>query len=218
MFQEIEHTNWHGAGKDAEEIRCVLVRTRDELSALGADILGDRDYPVVGLTLREYEEAPVLPARDVRSVVGSPAQIYLVADDELLRGLGEMVGARLRLDRGSARIWWPGCGARRCDPADHPAVFALESEALADTLEDFCYQFDLTRPRVRGRINLIEDGSAFLQHELDRAHEQTRKIQERLRDAQIEGHRQRTRAEAAEERLAAVLGSVERALGSVERD
>jgi hypothetical protein len=208
MFQEFEQVGGHGCGREAEEVGCVAVLTREDLSMLAADILGDREHPVVGLTLCDCEEAPVLSPRDVRAVVGSRASIYLVQDDELLSELGEMLGLSLKLDRGSARIWWPGSGARRCDPADHPVVFALESEDPADTLEDFCYQFDLTRPRVRGRINLIEDGRAFLENELDRAHEQSRKIHERLRDAQIEVHRQRLRAEEAEAHLATVLGYV----------
>lgn len=208
MFQEFEQAGGHGCGREAEAVGCVAVSTREQLSILGAEVLGDREHPVVGLTLGVYEDAPVLSPRDVRAVVGPQASIYLVEDDEMLIGLGEMLGSNLRLDRGSARIWWPGSGSRRCDPADHPVVFGLKSEDPADTLKDFCYQFDLTRPRVRGRINLIEDGRAFLENELDRAHEQSRKIHERLRDAQIEVHRQRLRAEEAEAHLATVLGYV----------
>jgi hypothetical protein len=204
MFQEIEHA--HGGGREAEGAGCVAVRTREDLCALGADILGDRDYPVVGLTLSLYGQEPVLQPRAVRSVVGQQARIYVVGTDELLAGLGEMVGARLKLERGTARVWWPGSGGRRCEPADHPVVFALDGEERSETLEDFCYQFDLTRPRVRGRINLIEDGRAFLEHELARAHDQQRRVHERLRDEQIESHRQRVRAEVAEAHLAAALG------------
>jgi hypothetical protein len=204
VFQDIEPSS--GAGKDVPGAGCMVVETREDLCALGADVLGERDYPVIGLTLRIYEAEPVLAPRDVRFVVGQRAHIYLVSEDEMLRGLGEMLGSRLRLDRGAARVWWPGSGARRCDPDDHPVVFALEGEDRDDTLEDFGYQFDLTRPRVRGRINLIEDGRAFVEHELARVNEQNRRMHERLRDAQIEGHRQRMRAEQAEAQLASALG------------
>jgi len=205
VFQDIEHAHG-GFSAGGEDGGCISIGTREDLCVFGADILGERDYPVVGLTLSEYERAPVLAPREVRSVVGQRAHIYLVSEDELLMELSEMVGASLKLDRGAARVWWPGSGGSRCDPTDHPVVFALEGEDRAETLEDFCYQFDLTRPRVRGRINLIEDGRAFLEHELARAHELQRKLHERLRDEQIESHRQRTRAELAETRLAQTLG------------
>lgn len=207
MFQDTEHSQ--GGGREAENAGCVQIATRDDLYLLGADILGERDYPIVGLTMREYEHEPVLPPKDVRAVVGHRARIYLVAEDDLLLELGGVLGAELKLDRGAARVWWPGSGGRRCEPTDHPVIFALEGEENSETLEDFCYQFDLTRPRVRGRINLIEDSRAFVEHELERANEAQQRLHERLRDQQIETHRQRTRAELAEARLAHALRLVE---------
>jgi hypothetical protein len=187
---------------EASDSDCLAVETMDDLRCLSADVLGRREQPVVGLTLDANEDAPVLACGDVRAVVGPGVRIYLIFSDDLLFGLRQMLGGRLAIDRGMARIWWPGAGAR-CDATDHPAVLALEDEPYQLTLGEFALRFDLTRPRVRGQIRLIEDARAFLEHELGRAREQNRRVHERLRDAQIECHAQRTRAEAAEASLAA---------------
>jgi hypothetical protein len=186
---------------DATDSNCILVETPRDLRDLCTDIVSDREEPVVGLTL-DVDGGPVLACSDVRAVVGPGVRIYLVFDDDLLYELREMLGPRLAIERGVARIWWPGASAR-CDPADHPAVLALEGEPNWVTLEEFAHQFDLTRPRVRAQIRLIEDTRAFLEHELARARARDHTVHERLRDAQIECHRLRTRAEAAETSLAA---------------
>ncbi len=186
---------------DAPDSNCIPVETPGDLRRLCTDILSDRKEPVIGLTL-DVDGEPVLACSDVRAVVGPAARIYLIFNDDLLYGLREILGRRLAIDRGVVRTWWPGASAR-CDPADHPAVLALDGEPSRATLEEFAHEFDLTRPRVRAQIRLIEDARAFLEHELTRAREQDHKVHERLRDAQIECHRLRTRAEAAETSLAA---------------
>jgi hypothetical protein len=181
---------------------CVSVETPAQLRALGAEILGRRDRPVIGLTLSADVDAPVLAYSDVRALVGSEVPIYLIRCDELLGQLRQILGAGLAIYRGAARVWWPGAGPHS-DPGDHPVVVALEGEPCRVTLEELAMQFDLSRPRVRGQIRLIEDARAFLEHELSIAQAQSHKVNERLRDVQIECHRLRTRAEAAEARLAA---------------
>ena len=181
---------------------CIAVETTQELRGLCAEIFGRRDQPLVGLTLGEDGSRPVLACRDVRALVGPEVPIYLIRSDQLLHGMRELIGGRLAVDRGAVRIWWPGANAG-CDPGDHPAVLALEGEPPRITLEELAQQFELTRPRVRGHIRLIEDARAFLEHELTRAQEQSRQVHERLRDLQIECHTLRTRAEAAEARVAA---------------
>ena len=180
----------------------IAVETMRDLRRLCADVLSLRDRPVVGLTLEADGRGPVLECAEVRAVVGPGVRIYVICSDDLLYGMREMLGPRLAIDRGMVRIWWPGAGARR-DPGEHPAVLALDGEPRPVTLEEFARQFELTRPRVRVEIRLIEDARAFLERELARAEEQNRRVQERLRDAQIECHRLRTRAEAAEASLAA---------------
>jgi hypothetical protein len=180
---------------------CIEVETTLQLRRLCAEILARREHPLVGLTLAEDGTGPVLACRDVRAVVGRGIPIYLIRGDELLHGMRDLLGRRLAVDRGAVRIWWPGASAR-CDPGDHPAVLALDGEPPRVTLEELAQQFDLTRPRVRGHLRLIEDARAFLEHELTRANEQNRRLHERLRDAQIECHGLRMRAEAAEARVA----------------
>ncbi len=188
---------------DTCDADCTAVETLPQLHRLCAEILGRRDRAVIGLTLSVDMDGPVLVCSDVRALVGPGVPIYLIYREELLDSLREILGARLAVRRGEARVWWPGASAHS-DPCDHPAVLALEGEPRTVTLEEFAMQFDLSRPRVRGQIRLIEDSRAFLEHELTRAQEHNRKVNERLRDAQIECHRMRTRAEAAEARLATV--------------
>lgn len=188
---------------DTCDSECIVVETISQLRGLCTEILGRRDQPVIGLTLSADANRPVLACSDVRALVGPGVPIYLIRADDLLQSMLELLGSRLALGRGAARVWWPGAHPR-CDPGDHPAVLALEGEPSRVTLEEFAQQLDLSRPRVRGQIRLIEDARAFLEHELSRAQEQSRKVHERLRDAQIECHSLRTRAEAAEARLAAI--------------
>jgi hypothetical protein len=194
---------------DAPDPDCVLVVDGRELRRMCADVLDARAQPVVALTL-DADGVPVLTFADVRAVVGAGVRIYLIAgEDELLHELRATLGPALALDRGAARVWWPGAGPR-CDPADHPLVLALEDEPSAVTLEELALQFDLSRPRVREQVRLIEDTRAFLEHELAGAREQSHKIHERLRDMQIECHSLRTRAQEAQARLEAAERSRDR--------
>ncbi len=186
----------------APDTDCQAIETMHELRCLGADILGRREQPIVGLAPSADGDAPVLACGEVRAALGPGVRICVICDDTLLDGLRELLGARLALGRGAARIWWPGAGAR-CDPADHPTVLALEDEPRRATLEELARQFELSRPCVRAQIRLIEDARAFLENELTRAREQNRRVHERLRDAQIECHTLGMRAEAAEASLAA---------------
>jgi hypothetical protein len=186
---------------DACDPDCIVVETISRLRGLCTEILGRRDLPVIGLTLSADANRPVLACSDVRALVGPGVRIYVIRDDDLLQSMLELIGSRLALGRGAARVWWPGAHPR-CDPGDHPAVLALEGEPSRVTLEEFAQQLDLSRPRVRGQIRLIEDARAFLEHELTRSQEQSHKLHERLRDAQIECHSLRIRAEVAEARLA----------------
>jgi hypothetical protein len=194
---------------EAPDADCALVVDGRELRRMCADILDAREQPVAALTL-DADGVPVLAFADVRAVVGAGVRIYLIAgEDELLDELRATLGPALALDRGAARVWWPGAGPR-CDPADHPLVLALEDEPSAVTIEELALQVDLTRPRVRAHVRLIEDARAFVEHELAGAREQSHRIHERLRDAQIECHSLRTRAEAAEASLAAARQAQDR--------
>jgi hypothetical protein len=181
---------------------CIVAHEMEDLRCLCSDIFSQRDYAIVGLAPRADTPAPVLASADVRTVTGPAARIYLLAGEDLLPRLQQMLGRRLKIDRGSARIWWPGASLRS-DPSDHPLVPALAGERRRDALEEFARQYDLSRPNVRGQIRLIDDTCAFLEHELALMEERNRRLSERLRDTQIESHRQRTRAEAAEARLGA---------------
>jgi hypothetical protein len=182
---------------------CVPVDSMAAVDSLCGEILGPREQPIVALTPRLDGDGPVLAYEDVRALVGPRARVYLIADDELLLRLRERLGPGLGLERGMARVWWPGARAR-CDAADHPLIVALADEPSRVTLEEFAQQFDLTRPRVRGQVRLIDDARALAERELAQAREQSRTAAERLRDVQIECHHWRARAERAEARIAAV--------------
>jgi|CZKG01.1.fsa_nt_gi hypothetical protein len=188
-------------GEEASDPRYVVVRDAEDLERLCDDISGERDYPIVGLTLRGDSQEPVLRARDIRGVVGPGVHIYLITSDELLHGLRELLGSRLRVWSGAIRVWWPGATGRG-DAGDHPLVIGLEDEDYRVTLEEFAHEFDLSRPRVRTRLRIIEDARAFLERELADAQEEGQRMHERLRDSQIECHLLRSRAVAAEASLA----------------
>jgi hypothetical protein len=186
---------------EGDDAGCLTVETTAQLRGLCAEILGRRERPVVGLTLQLDDDDLVLLRGDVRALVGPDVPIYVIYDEELLHSMRERLGARLALNRGEARVWWPGATVRS-DPSDHPAVLALEGDSPRVTLEEFAQQFALSSPRVRGQIRLIEDSRAFLEHELTLAEAKHRKLTERLRDLQIDCHGLRTRLEVAEARLA----------------
>ncbi len=192
-----------GFGAEASDPDYLVVHSDQDLRRLGSEILGERERAIVGVTLRDGTHEPVLRASDIRGVVGEGVRICLLTDDSLLLELREILGPRLRLDAGTLRIWWPGASVR-CDPSDHPVVVGLEDEDYLDTLEELAHEYDLSRPYVRSQVRVIEDARAFLEHEITRVQEYNRRVHERLRDAQIECHRQRTRAELAEARLAAL--------------
>jgi hypothetical protein len=179
---------------------CILVQGREDVRCLSADILGERDYAIIGLAPGADCHEPVLAPAEVRAVVGAAARIYLLAVEDLLPDLPGLLGPRLAIHRGGSRIWWPGASVRS-DPADHPLVPALAGERRRDTLQELRRQFDLSRPNVRSQIKLIDDARAFLEYELARIEERNRRLSERLRDTQIEAHRQLMRAQAAEARL-----------------
>jgi len=190
------------ASLQAFDPNCIVVHGMEDLRCLSADVLSDRDYAIVGIAPRADAHEPVLASADVRAVVGPAARIYLLAAEDLLPGLQEMLGGRLAVHRGAARIWWPGASVRS-DPSDHPLVPALAGEWHRDTLEEFTRRFDLSRPNVRWQIRLIDDTRALLEHELARMEDRYGRLSERLRDTQNEAHRQLTRAQAAEARLTA---------------
>jgi hypothetical protein len=196
-----DHPPVHGAEESDPDY--MVVRTTRDVQRLSADILGERDRPIVGLTQGEDGYEPVLAASEVRALVGFGIRIYLIPTDDLLAEFKEEIGPRLTLERAAVRVWWPGASVR-CDPADHPLVLALEGERQDDTLQELSHQLDLSRPYVRAQIMLVEDARAFLEHELASVVQRNREVHQRLRDVQVECHRMRTRAEAAEARLAGV--------------
>jgi hypothetical protein len=196
------HHPLSSGGAEASDPDYIVVNGVQELRRLGAEILAARELPIVGLA--PGAAGPVLTPSDVRALVGPGVRIYLIRGDELLAELADAVGPRLALQPAAARIWWPGARVR-CDPANHPLVVSLEDERPGDTLEEFTCQFELSRPYIRRQITLIEDARAFLEQELSRVEQQNRMVHERLRDVQVDCHRLRIRAEAAEASLAVAL-------------
>jgi hypothetical protein len=175
----------------------VIVRSQTALREMEADLRSaHRAQPVVGLTSLEEINEPVLAPRLVREIVGVRPRIYYVPGEYLLRRLRGMLGQRLALPVGSARVWWPGMSTRS-DPAAHPLVLALDSESQEHMLAELARLFHLSRPFVRSEIRLIEDVRALAEYELSQAREQNRAIA-------IERDQALTRAQQAERALRAV--------------
>jgi hypothetical protein len=167
----------------------LVVRSQRALRGMEADLRsGERSEPVVGLSCLEEINEPVLAPRRVRAIVGVGPRIYYVPGQDLLRRLQGMLGRRIALPSGGARVWWPA--VRACsDRGEHPLVLALDSESQAEMLAEFDRQFNLSRPTVRGEIRLIEGTRRLAEYELSQAREENRAI---------EGERDRALARAWE--------------------
>jgi hypothetical protein len=187
-----------GLGSKARPMRRqhrIVVRGDRGLRSMEAYLLaGERYKPVVALARSPDTDAPVLAYPQVRAVVGADTRVYLIPEEHLLRRLREVLGRRLALPAGAARIWWPGLRGDS-DPGEHPLVLSLADEPERPMLAEFARQFHLSHPLVRREIELIEDLRALAEHELAQAREQNRSMK-------IERHEALTRAAAAEQALA----------------
>lgn len=147
----------------------LVVRDEHDLRKLAECLLrSDRINPVVGMTDRDGSGAPLLPCAQVRGIVGADAQLYLISSETLLRRLRNEIGSQFALPKPGVRVWWPGL-SNASDPADHPCTIAVDGESGQALLKEFSRRFDLTRPRVRREIKLIEDIRALAERQLDEA-------------------------------------------------
>jgi hypothetical protein len=190
-------------GAEASDPNYFVVRTTADVERLCRDILSERDEAIVGLSHRTCVPEPVLRCCDVRTVIGAQTHVYMLAEEDHLSALRKLLGPGLGLDAGCIRIWWPGTRPG-CEATAHPKIVGLENEGYLDTLEHFACEYHLSRPLVRAHVSLIEDARTLLAQEMLRVEDHSARIHERLRDARIECHALRTRAEAAESRLAAI--------------
>ena len=173
----------------------VLVRSPGALREMVADLYAaDRAQPVIGLACLQETAEPVLAGGQIRAVVAAGPRIYYLPGERLRQRLGGVLGRALALPAGSARIWWPGIAACS-DPRAHPLVVALEVESQSEMLEEFAREFDLSRPRVRREIELIEDTRRLAEDELTRARKQNRAMEIALAQAGLDrpgaDHRER---------------------------
>ncbi len=184
-------------GEDGD---CVVVLSKAELCSLEAYVLGEREHPVVALTPSLMMPEPAFPPGAMREIVGSGARIYFIPGTFLLHRLQGAFGRRLSPAAGAARIWWPGFNLGS-DPGEHPLVQRLEGESDESALEEFARCFDLSRPRVRREIELIEDARALAERERDQAVHRAQELEQLLRDAQIACRDALERAERAQTRV-----------------
>jgi hypothetical protein len=177
----------------------VVVCDAPDLQSMAAYLLcEERHEPAVALTQSLSMDAPVLSHAHVRAIVGASPRIYLIQRDHLLRPLQRMLGRRLALAAGGARIWWPGLSVGS-DPGAHPLVLYLAGEPERDMLDEFTRQFHLSHPVVRREIKLLDELRALAERELAQAREQNRSMK-------VERHEALARAEAAEHALKVATG------------
>jgi cell division septum initiation protein DivIVA len=81
-------------------------------------------------------------------------------------------------------------------------VLALDGEPQASVLAQFAREFDLSRPRVRQEIRVIEDLRRLAERELSLAREENRNMK-------IERHDALMRAQAAEASLRDAIRQLE---------
>jgi len=141
------------------------VATREARMPL-ADLVGDRGYPIVLLALALQADRPRVRATPI--VTDSSVRIYLLLGHHSSRRPAAVCNSHLAVPRGSARICWPRF-SDRSDPGDHPLVWRYEGASDGEALEEFARRFDLSRPRLRREIKLIDTLRAPSQLELDQA-------------------------------------------------
>ena len=122
---------------------------------LEATLLGERHWPCILLAECPDRDEPLLPAEELRAIVGPEAQICRIAERFLPR-LRATLGSRLAINPGMARIYWPDL-APDSDEFDHPQVAVLDTEPVESALAEFSSQFDFSRPHIRREIKRIED-------------------------------------------------------------
>lgn len=190
----------------------TLVRSELELRELVAYLrFEDRRDPVIAMTSGEDSDDPLLPYAPLRGVVGDRARIYMICNDLLLHGLAGAIGAPLALSKPGVRAWWPGVSVGG-DPGDHPFTIALDGESEESLLEEFAHSFDLTRPRVRREIKLIEDIRALAERRLEETNRWTQLTEGAGNNASTGGPARFGRRGAAEwnSRVAGALDTEER--------
>ena len=176
----------------------IVVRSARQLRRLAAQPVGARRYPVVLFALAVGVNEPVIPPRQVRRAAGLRVRIYLLQGQHPFHRPAVVCNAHLAVPRGSARICWPRFNAGS-DPADHPLVHRVEGESNRDALEEFARQFDLSRPRVRREIKLIEGIHATSEHELAQVRARLSDVEQQLRDAHIARHQAGGRGKEAQQ-------------------
>jgi hypothetical protein len=146
----------------------VVVGSRARVRRLQADLLGARRYPIVLLALAVGLDVPAFAPRQLRRVADLSVRIYLLLGQHPLRRPAAVCSSRLAVPRGSARICWPGF-SDRSDPCDHPLVVRLAGDRDREAVQEFARQFDLSRPRVRREIKLIDNLRASSELQLRQA-------------------------------------------------
>jgi hypothetical protein len=165
----------------------------------------DRSWPVVGLASAADGEGLVVEPAGVRLRLGRVPRIYVVAGRRELGVLRELLGGRLFLPAGAARVWWPGLSLHS-DPRDHPLVLRVDDEEDPDILAELARWFDLSRPVVRREIKEIEELRAMREYELAEEQRQNR-------DLKFERGKALQRAETAEALVVALTEQLEQLIG-----
>jgi hypothetical protein len=134
----------------------------------------------------------------VRRAVGLRVRIYQLLGQHPFQRPAVVANKHLAVPRGCARICWPQFSAAS-DPDDHPLVHRLEGESDRDALEELARQLDLSRPRVRHEIKLIEGIRATSEYELAQARARLTQVEQQLRDAYIARHQASWRDQGAQQ-------------------
>jgi len=198
---------WHGkqshaskaAGYEAVGRNMIVVRTSRQMRRLQADLVGTRRYPIVLVALAVDSDRPVFAPRQLQTVARSSLRIYVLPGlHPFHRPTVIAANSHLAVPRGCARICWPQLSAQS-DPYDHPLVICREGESDRNVVARFAREFDLSRPRVRREIKLIESVRVTSEIELEHARARLSDVEQQLRDAGIARHQTGRRAEGAQQ-------------------
>jgi len=170
--------------------KVVPLATRKDLRRLTTDLRADRDYPIVVLTIARDSDGPAFDPADLRARLATRVTIYVLGSPDLCRRLAHVVGGKLAVADGDARVYWSGAADDGADPPDHPLV-SVTSGDLGKPTERLIAAIERSRPGVR------EDLAAFREQLQDASARASNAVRQ-LREARGETNALTERVETAE--------------------
>ncbi len=144
-------------GRSTEVARIVGLATRKDLRRLTGELRrGDRDVPVVVLSFAEGAREPAFSPTAVCRALDPRVAVYVLGSEDLCRRLAQILGPRLGVDGGDARIYWPGVGSES-DPDENPLVLAKSDLDSREPVVRLIEALELSRPDISRHVKALRE-------------------------------------------------------------